>query len=542
MGRPARATRGGRPERAVVVGGGYIGIETAEAFVRRGLETTLVTRNEVDEHARPRHGRAGAGGDDRGRRPRGVQRGGRRPGPAARRLGGRGALRRRRLPGRRRRARPRCHTGHRRWRPPRACRSARSAACCPTTASASRTASGPPATAASRWSGSRATACTCRWARTRTSRGGSRARTSRAARPGSAGCWGRRSRNSPPVVRTSRSGGRAPRRSRRVPTGARWCRWSPSRRRRAATCRRRRRSPSRCSPRADGRLVGVQIVGGAGSAKRIDTAAVALWHHDTAEAVAGMDLAYAPPFSPVWDPVQIACRRLRRPAGLARAADRDASGAARPLVAGFVHAHRHPRGLRADARHGEGARLRLPGHQRDVVADAERRHPRLRRGRERRHRAGVDRRGRVPVGPGREGHGDRRGRARRLRPRGREEVPGEHRAAHRPLPEGQARRLRPPAAGDQQRARGARREPALPVAHVGRLGRPAGREPAHRPRAARPRPPPRGSSSRSRSASSAARRTASRTRSTRSSTRPSTTGWPSPRRWGSASAAGTWQR
>ncbi len=62
--------------------------------------------------------------------------------------------------------------------------------------------------------------------------------------------------------------------------------------------------------RADGRLVGVQIVGGAGSAKRIDTAAVALWHHDTAEAVAGMDLAYAPPFSPVWDPVQIACRRL----------------------------------------------------------------------------------------------------------------------------------------------------------------------------------------------------------------------------------------
>src|SRR5437588_69708 len=36
-----------RPLRAVVVGGGYVGIETAEAFVRRGLATTLVTRREV---------------------------------------------------------------------------------------------------------------------------------------------------------------------------------------------------------------------------------------------------------------------------------------------------------------------------------------------------------------------------------------------------------------------------------------------------------------------------------------------------------------
>ena len=44
-GRSAR--RRATPERAVVVGGGYIGIETAEAFVRRGLQTTLVTRREV---------------------------------------------------------------------------------------------------------------------------------------------------------------------------------------------------------------------------------------------------------------------------------------------------------------------------------------------------------------------------------------------------------------------------------------------------------------------------------------------------------------
>jgi NADPH-dependent 2,4-dienoyl-CoA reductase/sulfur reductase-like enzyme len=62
--------------------------------------------------------------------------------------------------------------------------------------------------------------------------------------------------------------------------------------------------------RPDGRLVGVQIVGGAGSAKRVDTAATALWFGARLGDVAGMDLSYAPPFSPVWDPVQIACRRL----------------------------------------------------------------------------------------------------------------------------------------------------------------------------------------------------------------------------------------
>jgi pyruvate/2-oxoglutarate dehydrogenase complex dihydrolipoamide dehydrogenase (E3) component len=58
------------------------------------------------------------------------------------------------------------------------------------------------------------------------------------------------------------------------------------------------------------RLLGMQIVGGPGSAKRIDTAAAAIWCGATLDDIAGMDLSYAPPFSPVWDPVQIACRRL----------------------------------------------------------------------------------------------------------------------------------------------------------------------------------------------------------------------------------------
>jgi NADPH-dependent 2,4-dienoyl-CoA reductase/sulfur reductase-like enzyme len=61
--------------------------------------------------------------------------------------------------------------------------------------------------------------------------------------------------------------------------------------------------------RYTGRLLGVQIVGNVGSAKRIDTAATALWNHMTVEDMTSLDLAYAPPFSPVWDPVLIAARK-----------------------------------------------------------------------------------------------------------------------------------------------------------------------------------------------------------------------------------------
>lgn len=58
------------------------------------------------------------------------------------------------------------------------------------------------------------------------------------------------------------------------------------------------------------RLLGVQIVGGQGAAKRIDTAAAALWGGMTVDDLAGMDLAYAPPFATVWEAVQLAARRL----------------------------------------------------------------------------------------------------------------------------------------------------------------------------------------------------------------------------------------
>jgi NADPH-dependent 2,4-dienoyl-CoA reductase/sulfur reductase-like enzyme len=57
-----------------------------------------------------------------------------------------------------------------------------------------------------------------------------------------------------------------------------------------------------------GRLLGAQIVGREGSAKRIDVCAVALWNDMTVEEMIGLDLGYAPPFSPVWDPVLVAAR------------------------------------------------------------------------------------------------------------------------------------------------------------------------------------------------------------------------------------------
>ncbi|HXH57411.1 FAD-dependent oxidoreductase [Iamia sp.] len=61
-----------------------------------------------------------------------------------------------------------------------------------------------------------------------------------------------------------------------------------------------------------GRLLGMQIVGGAGAAKRVDTAAVAITAGMTVQDVVELDLAYAPPFSSVWDPVQVAARAAVR--------------------------------------------------------------------------------------------------------------------------------------------------------------------------------------------------------------------------------------
>ena len=61
--------------------------------------------------------------------------------------------------------------------------------------------------------------------------------------------------------------------------------------------------------RRSGRLLGAQIVGREGAAKRIDVLACALWNEMTVDEIAHLDLGYAPPFSPVWDPVLIAARK-----------------------------------------------------------------------------------------------------------------------------------------------------------------------------------------------------------------------------------------
>lgn len=59
-----------------------------------------------------------------------------------------------------------------------------------------------------------------------------------------------------------------------------------------------------------GKLLGGQIIGEEGAAKRIDVLATALTCKLTLQNIIDLDLSYAPPFSPVWDPVQTAARKL----------------------------------------------------------------------------------------------------------------------------------------------------------------------------------------------------------------------------------------
>jgi NADPH-dependent 2,4-dienoyl-CoA reductase/sulfur reductase-like enzyme len=55
-----------------------------------------------------------------------------------------------------------------------------------------------------------------------------------------------------------------------------------------------------------GRLLGGQVVGRRGVAKRADILATALHHQLTVSDVQQLDLSYAPPFAPVWDPILVA--------------------------------------------------------------------------------------------------------------------------------------------------------------------------------------------------------------------------------------------
>ena len=61
--------------------------------------------------------------------------------------------------------------------------------------------------------------------------------------------------------------------------------------------------------RATGKLLGGQIVGGPGAGKKIDVIATAIWNDMTADDLSWVDLSYAPPFGGVWDLIQIAARK-----------------------------------------------------------------------------------------------------------------------------------------------------------------------------------------------------------------------------------------
>ena len=67
--------------------------------------------------------------------------------------------------------------------------------------------------------------------------------------------------------------------------------------------------------RKTGRLLGAQMVGKEGAAHRINAAAVALHNRMTVAAFSQTDLAYAPPFGPVWDPLLTAANQLLKEIG-----------------------------------------------------------------------------------------------------------------------------------------------------------------------------------------------------------------------------------
>jgi NADPH-dependent 2,4-dienoyl-CoA reductase/sulfur reductase-like enzyme len=61
-----------------------------------------------------------------------------------------------------------------------------------------------------------------------------------------------------------------------------------------------------------GRLLGAQMVGGEGVAGRINVLATALHNRMTVAQLEALDLAYAPPFAPVYDPLLIAATVARK--------------------------------------------------------------------------------------------------------------------------------------------------------------------------------------------------------------------------------------
>ena len=276
-----------------MIGGGYIGLELAEAFVKRHAEVTVIERApELMGASRPRHG-----GPGHRRLPEGRHHG------AARRAG-------------------RGHRGgcghHRSAHRARSTWSCSASASSPTPGWPPRPGSlglrrqgldrrGPPPADLGRGGlgrrrllpvplpgdrRSRSTSPSARWP---TSRAGSPASTSVAGTPpfpgvvgtavtklcaleiGRTGAYGEGSR--PGRLRLRVGQDRGDHQGRLLP-------------------RSRARSPSSCWPRrARGGVLGAQIVGAEGAAKRIDVLATAITAGMTVFDVIDLDLSYAPPFS-----------------------------------------------------------------------------------------------------------------------------------------------------------------------------------------------------------------------------------------------------
>ncbi len=64
--------------------------------------------------------------------------------------------------------------------------------------------------------------------------------------------------------------------------------------------------------RGSGRLVGGQIIGVEGAAKRIDVLATCVWTGMSVADLELIDLSYAPPFSGVYDPLLVAARQTAK--------------------------------------------------------------------------------------------------------------------------------------------------------------------------------------------------------------------------------------
>jgi NADPH-dependent 2,4-dienoyl-CoA reductase/sulfur reductase-like enzyme len=74
----------------------------------------------------------------------------------------------------------------------------------------------------------------------------------------------------------------------------------------------RRTTVELVADRTSGRLLGGSVIGEDGAAGRINTVAAALHARMRAEDFEQLDLAYSPPFSPVWDPLLIAAQQLAK--------------------------------------------------------------------------------------------------------------------------------------------------------------------------------------------------------------------------------------